>query len=206
MRKMLLCLLSSLLFVSCASGPYKHVKGPTDLSSMEEVMDSVPAQELVIGKQENYTFVSTTAPHVFFADRKYRTTAKPYKFTIAEPGTYQIKVQTMLPTFGQTINIPAIEIYNLDKKPCEIKKISQRLRGPGIVDNASLVTFYEANLTEVGPYFLIASSDLTKKEGIPVDIVNEYGVKTGQITYQASPYSGYRTKITKKDASNVDDN
>lgn len=190
-----LCLI---LFTSCMTTQYANEKQSKDFASMQEVIDSVPAADLPVNTASTHNFWPDNSPNVYYSDRHYRTTAKPYSVNFTEAGTYEIRIKTAINTLGSTVCWPTIELFAKDKTPIEIRKTYQKVQDAGLMEPPCILTIFETTIVEPGKYYLIASADLTQKKDLILNVVDQYGNHQGTYTCHESPYGMYTTKITRK--------
>ncbi len=198
MKNYFLLALSLFLFTACATMEYSNEKQANDYASMQEVIDSEPASNLPLDTAVTYNFWEDNSPNVYYGDRHYRTTAKPYSIIFTESGTYEIRVKTVINLLGSMINRPAIELYSQGKDQIEIRKISQKYQDKTFLEPPCILTIFEATIAEPGKYYLIASSDLTQKKDLVINMVDERGISQMQYTCHEAPYGMYTIKIIPK--------
>lgn len=202
MKRFLFAFFALATFVSCASSPtlpYDPVKGENDLSSFEEAIDTLEAEEIKLDSRVSHKFQSSTSVHIYFDEAQYRTTVKPYLLTVTEPGAYMVEAQTMLPAGLKTIVIfPDIVVFTDDKERLPVRKFSQEMIGPGLLDSASIVTKFSVNLPAAGSYYVLAACDFSESYGATIKTVDYSGNVVGETVYQRYPYGTYRITITKQ--------
>lgn len=202
MKKLLFVLFVLATFISCASSPtepYVPVKGDNDLSSFEEAIDTMKADVIKLDSRVSYKFEPNNSVHIYFDEAQYRTTVKPYLLTITEPGTYMVEAQNMLPAgVKSTVIFPDIVVFTEGKERIPVRKVNQEMRGPGLVDNASIVTKFSVNLPASGSYYVLAACDFSESYGATIKTVDYSGNVVGETVYQRYPYGTYRVTVTKQ--------